>query len=80
MTGTNNASFQYTALQLDPSLSSFNDHSKAWTFERTEGYAIDCVKRHDGEYRWHVSWKVDGIDVLLDIHPANVIACSIGPK
>lgn len=82
MTGARNqSSFIYTALQLLPALCDPNaDHKKAWTFERTEGFAINCVKRHDGEYRWHVSWVVDGIDMMLDIHPANVLAVSVGPR
>lgn len=72
---TNEGSFVYTSLQLWPS-----DDFPICTFERSEGYDIQLVKRVDGAYRWHVSWTVDGIDVLLDIHQDNVIAVTVGPR
>lgn len=75
----NQSSFTYTALQLVPDCTNEIDHSLCWTFERSEGFAIDCVAQGD-EYRWHVTFEVDGINILLDIHASNVIAVSVGPR
>lgn len=75
----NRGTFAYTALQLWPQFAGEADNSRAWTFEREEGYDIQLAQRQDGAYRWLISFKVDGVDTTVTINPRYVLAVSVGP-